>query len=274
MCRMFALRANQPTRVAVSLLEAPQSLQRQSCSDRRCESHESGWGIGHYREDQPQRVRSPLPSGQDPQYRDLASRLVSTTVLAHVRNASMGTTAERNSHPFLHGRWLCAHNGTLFGFGDDPERLRRMIPTQLRPVIQGDTDSEHAFALLLARLEQATGSLTAPVSAEAVGAVLAETIRTLAELYPGSEAEPSEFNLVLTDGKILAASRWGHTLSWLERRGSVPAQADAPAIHEPDYQAVAVASEPTTDEPWQDVPEHSVLCIDNRLRVTISPVAR
>src|SRR3954468_3914242 len=120
MCRLFALHANRPTRVTTSLLSAPHALQKQSGCDRPGHCHESGWGVGYYVEGQPVRVRSAQSSRVDPGYPALAESLAAATVLAHVRDASMGGVAERNSHPFVYGRWLFAHNGTLFGFSDDP----------------------------------------------------------------------------------------------------------------------------------------------------------
>src|SRR5438105_385734 len=128
MCRLFALRARQPLPVKEALVLAPRSLLHQSCCDAQKEKHDNGWGIGYFTDGQVHRVRSPLAADQDPRYRELAATLVSATVLAHVRQASVGSVAERNSHPFLHGNWLFAHNGTLYGFGTAPQKLRELIP--------------------------------------------------------------------------------------------------------------------------------------------------
>jgi glutamine amidotransferase len=35
------------------------------------------------------------------------------TVLAHLRRATVGRVALENTHPFCHGSWVFAHNGTL-----------------------------------------------------------------------------------------------------------------------------------------------------------------
>lgn len=272
MCRMFALRANQPTRVENSLLAAAHSLQRQSSCDLRGRCHDSGWGIGYYVEGQPRRVRSTVPAGQDPRFRETAGSLTAATVLAHVRLASSGSVAERNTHPFIHGRWTFAHNGTLAGFGANPERLRSLIPVHLLQAIEGATDSEHAFLFLLGQLEKQTGSLSAPASAEVVARTMGETVRQLADLFPAEGEDQSQFNFVLTDGRLMAASRWGHTLYWLRRQGTLPVAADRPVEASAEYHSVAVASEPTTAEAWEEIPDGSVLLLHPDLKSDLMPM--
>jgi len=272
MCRLFVLRANQSTRVTSSLLSASHALQKQSCCDRRGVCHDSGWGIGHYLHGQPFRTRSTRSAGADPLYRQLAETIAAPTVLAHVRLASIGSITEKNSHPFVHGRWMFAHNGTLFGFAEAPEGLVRLIPVHLRAGIEGQSDSENAFYFLLGRLEKACGSLECFPSAAVVGQVLAEAIGTLAELYPGQGEELSEFNFLFTDGRIVVASRWRHTLFWLERQGTLPAESDPPVEKGSAYHALAIASEPTTTEAWCELPDRTILQIENDLVHSIRPI--
>ncbi len=274
MCRLFALRANQPTRARAALVTAEHSLLRQSCGDRRGECHADGWGIGYFRDGQPLVTRSIRPTATDPAYRALAEDLAATTLLAHVRQASAGGVAERNCHPFRHGRWLFAHNGTLQGFTTDPERLRRLIPAHLRGFVRGETDSEHAFYYVLGLLEQATGAAEAPPEPETVRSVLGEAVARLAELFPGSEAEPTRLNFVLTDGRILAASRWGHTLYRAERRGAAAPDGDGPVNGAADYRAVVLASEPTSrDEAWSEVPDRSLVLVNPDLSCTSAAIS-
>jgi glutamine amidotransferase len=199
--------------------------------------------------------------------------VVASTVLAHVRQASVGALAEHNTHPFVHGQWMFAHNGTLQGFVQDPDRLGRLIPTTLRQCIQGETDSEHAFYFLLSRLVQVAGSLGGPAEADVVSRIVGDSICTLADLFPGDVVQPSQMNFVLTDGRVLVASRWGHTLFWLERRGLIPDAADGPVDKSPEYRALAVASEPTTTEStWAEVPERSVLRVHTDLTHAVTPI--
>jgi glutamine amidotransferase len=268
---MFALRANRPTRVAGSLLTSAHSLRRQSGCDLRGRCHECGWGIGSYLGNRLERVRSPRSAKTDSNYERLAGSVVGTTVLGHVRLASTGSIAEVNSHPFVYGKWLFAHNGTLFGFAEEPARLRELIPEHLRARIEGMTDSEHLFYFLLGRLEHALGKLDGAADAEVVGAVLAELLAIVEPIFPGKE-ERSQFNCVLTDGQILAASRWRRGLWWLERDGNEGANGDGPVEQHRNYRAVAVASEPTTEERWEEVPEQSVLVLRGDLTIALRAI--
>jgi predicted glutamine amidotransferase len=271
MCRLFALRANQITRVRESLVAAPCSLLRQSGGDRRGLCHDNGWGVGWYEEGRPVRELAAGPAQQDPRYRAVAEAVRASTALGHVRQASVGGVSEKNTHPFVHGPWLFAHNGTLQGFADDTARLRRLIPNDLLRCVQGDTDSEHLFYYLLGCLGPVAESADPGAAADFVAEVVRDSVRTLAGLFPGMEEAPSQLNVVLTDGQTLVATRWGHTLFCLERRGA--AAADGPVEASPAYHAVAIASEPTTTEAaWAEVPDRSVLLIRPDLTHALMPI--
>jgi glutamine amidotransferase len=273
MCRMFAHRANQATRAYESLIGGTHCLRSQSCCDARSSPHQDGWGVGYFVDGRPRQVRSPLPAGNDPRYEQTAKLLSAPTLLAHVRRASAGKVDVRNCHPFLHGSWLFAHNGTLVGFPAARERLRTAIPDHLRRHIQGDTDSEHAFYLVLGRLEKLVPSAGGPADLAAVRRAVTDAIGYLADLCPGRPGEPSEFNFILTDGHTLVATRWGHTLSRLERRGRQAAGGDQPEGEPAAYHAVVVASEPTTDEAWVEVPDRHLLWVDADLNHGLATLA-
>ncbi len=260
MCRMFAVRAERPIRVEDDLLSAPTGLARQSCGDRCGTRHEQGWGIGWFAGDGARLVRSARPAGADPLYAESSRKVCGTTVLAHVRKASMGSVAEANCHPFGYGRWLFAHNGTLQGFPAVRTRLRGAVPPDLVGRIEGETDSEHAFYFLLGRLRRAAGGLEAPADPGVVVGVLTDVIRYLHDLCPGTAVGPSEFNFILTDGRMLAASRWGHTLYRLDR-----ARPGEP-------RAAAIASEPTSAEPWVELPDRCIVRIDPDLSQSTIPI--
>ncbi len=261
MCRLFAARADRPVSAWGALVEAPHALRAQSCCDLRGECHESGWGVGYYQEGRLVRVRSARPAKGDPLYEQAARAAVGTILLGHVRQASVGSVGEANTHPFTFGRWLFAHNGTVQGFAERPEPLLRLVPEHLLRQVEGQTDSEHVFYLLLGRLEGEMGSLECKADADLLGRVMAEAVGELATLYPGTAEGPTRLNLVLTDGAALAASRWGHTLHRCEQRGA----GLFGAAH-----AVAVASEALTADGWQEVPDRSVVVIRPDLSWAVS----
>jgi glutamine amidotransferase len=272
MCRLFALFANQPTTVATSLMEAENNLRSQSCCDSRNEAHHDGWGIGYRSAGTIHRVRSTRPASRDPRYRRVVDMIRVSALVAHVRDASMGPVTIQNSHPFRHGRWLFAHNGTLAGFPAARRQIRAAIPADLRKRIRGQTDSEHAFYLLLANLRTITGNINAPCPPDAVCQAISQCVQYL-QLLCHQTKEPSHFNFVLTNGAMLAASRWGHTLWFVERHSGNGILSDKPARPSAGYRAVAVASEPTTAENWTAVPERSILCVSRYVTASIVPIA-
>jgi len=249
MCRLFAVRADRPVCAEPALLTAPHALVRQSCCDLRGECHPNGWGIGSFANGNPVRIRSTRAANDDPLYVE-AARAISPVVVGHVRQASVGGVSEANTHPFVHGRWLFAHNGTIQVFAGEPLHVWRRIPAHLRNRIEGETDSEHLFHFLLGRIEQRTSIRPEPV-AETVGRALAE----VAEWYPGTAHEPTRLNVVLTDGELFVASRWGHSLHIVELPAPGVLTTDGPV------RGIAVASEQVTPAGWTEVPDRSVVVV-------------
>ena len=139
MCRLFGLHGGrQRVRARFWLLEAPRSLALQS----RCQP--DGYGIGTFDEDgTPEVERGVTPAWQDEAFTREAKEGCSRTYVVHIRYASAGPTALRNSHPFLQAGRLFGHNGVFEGLGELEEHLGSD-----RALVHGDTDSERFFALI------------------------------------------------------------------------------------------------------------------------------
>jgi predicted glutamine amidotransferase len=255
-CRFFALRSAVPTSLAHALFDEPTSLAAQSRCDLKGECHGSGWGIATFN-GSPHVVRSTEPAYADSAFAEQSNSLTAKLALAHVRNASVGGPAIENTHPFVCGRWVFAHNGTLQGFADRKPRLLDAIPEDLRKQIGGATDSEHAFYFWLGRLRELAGDVDRPVTVESLAGSIRETILVLAEWFPAQGEEETRLNFLVTNGQLLAATRWKHSLSLLVRRES-DLNGD---------RTVLIASEPTTRESWQEVPDRSLVIVDERLQV-------
>ncbi len=145
MCELLAMSSLEPATLSISLeafsehggLSAP---------------HKDGWGAAFYSGRDARRLRDPGAASGSPGIRFLSEQQYrSNLVLAHVRQATRGSVSLENTQPFareLGGRMhVFAHNGDLIGLEDAAgARLGRFLPI-------GDTDSEHAFCALLARLE-------------------------------------------------------------------------------------------------------------------------
>ena len=109
-----------------------------------------GFGIGWYGEaDGPAVFKSIDPAWNDQNLREIAGRIRTPLLFAHIR-ASTGTPVQRsNCHPFRHGRWLWMHNGAIRDFHRVKRELLMAVDPSLFPDIEGSTDSELLFFLAL-----------------------------------------------------------------------------------------------------------------------------
>ena len=278
MCRLYGLQATHPTRPACELLDAQNALIRQSREDARGLSNPHGWGMGQIANGTTSCFRQVKPAAESPDYRAEALGTEGTTVLAHVRRATVGDPDHANTHPFRHGPALLVHNGHVPAFDRVRPRLLDRLDEERRRSVRGTTDSEHVLALLLQLRDEAPDAPLHDVTREAVhliqGWVTDEaeraTVRaTDTDFSSLSHNELEKFlglNLLWTDGDTLGGSRLNRTL-WVRRRDRVPTcplcgnpHADPPA--DADYRAVTLASERLTDEDWTEVPNGSVFRVD------------
>jgi predicted glutamine amidotransferase len=197
--------------------------------------HADGWGVSLYERHFAHTFLEPRPAWNSSLARFLRENPIRTTLaVAHIRKMTR----------VLHNRHIVfAHNGTL------PNVRARALHIE-SPI--GETDSEHAFCVVLEALRAAYPS-GYPANAEELG-------RTLFEL--GNElGSDGVFNFLFADGRHLFA-RCGDNLSSIIRRAPfgeatlVDADvkvnfADGMGESLDDSMAV-VATEPLTkDETWQ-----------------------
>ncbi len=257
MCRLYGFHATEPTKVECTLVHAQNALMAQSRSDLENVSHSHGWGVATYPESEeaPELERQAWAAHHGEHFQRAAARAYAETVIAHVRRATVGVAALENTHPFMHGRWVFAHNGTVPRFDAVRERLLGEIAPAHRALIKGQTDSEHLFRYALTLLE--AGEAAGP--RDAVSRVVKDVVAMIREVAPG---DPIGLNLMLTDGDRLAGTRLGRTLVYVARDGVYDCEiCGFPHIHHDprtQYRAVVVASEPITSEPWREVPEGSL----------------
>ncbi len=110
--------------------------------------HRDGWGIASFRESGPYYLgRSARPAFSDQRYNasiEAADHIAPPNILiAHVRAASTGSVSIDNSHPFIFGGLVFAHNGTVKDLPEDGRGRQR-----------GGTDSERLAILLADRMEE------------------------------------------------------------------------------------------------------------------------
>ena len=238
MCRYYGLRANRPTRVEWHLVCAPNSLLVQSRRDLSGFEHADGWGIAAYAGDglQVQRRASAAHDGHF--FCAAAERVEATTVLAHVRRATVGRVGLANTHPFVHGRFALVHNGTVPYFAEHPAASARRHD---RGAPRGDPG----------RHRQRASAAPDPVDPSASGgslfASLEAALRRVLTLCREIGQEPHlGLNVLLTDGERMVGSRWRRTLHFWSRPGPAHRRTSSPSGRmEGDYRALVIASEPT-----------------------------
>ena len=257
MCRLFGSRSRDRGGVSHELFHGANALRVQS------REHPDGWGVGWYEGNVPRVIRSLTPAHGDADFEKLSHFVAAQTVLAHVRKASVGRVAPENTHPFQHGPWLFAHNGTIPDWERARGPLEASIDPALRSSLRGETDSERCFLIFLSRMRRRCDLEDADV--ESACAALAETVAAVREIAERSGEEAST-TFLATDGRLLLACRRRRTLFL-----SSPA---------PDARGrcgyVAIASEDPGEPPpggkraWRLLPEDAMVAVDSDLRLKVA----
>lgn len=277
MCRLYALQATHPTRAACELLDAQNALLAQSQRDTRGLSNPHGWGMASLTDQTARCVRQVEPANESERYREQSLRLEGTTLLAHIRRATVGTPSPENTHPFQHGSAFLIHNGHVPAFESVRPRLLNRLSDEHRHSIQGTTDSEHVFALLLQLRKEAPDAPIHAVTRRAIHLLQTWCEEAPPEVHTGVSAVPFDdldtvadavihetlaLNLLWTDGRWLGGARLNRSLWALRRTESYvcPLCGDdhTTAPESDPYRATIFASERITDEDWQQVPNGSV----------------
>jgi glutamine amidotransferase len=238
----------------------------QSRMDRAGLTHGHGWGVAEHPNGLPIVERQAWAAYHGEHFKKHAPRVSSHSVIAHVRRATVGPASLENTHPFVHGRWLFAHNGTVPRFEEVRVPMLEAMDPLHRDEIRGSTDSEHVFRYLMTLWGHAA---EAPLI-ETLRRGLNQVIAWCREVDPDARAS---LNVLWTDGERMVGSRFGRTLWYLEREGIVACEicGKSHVHHDPKqvYRAVEVASEPITSERWLRVPNGTVFTVDPDMRLRI-----
>lgn len=270
MCRLYAMHANEPTRVECGLVHAQNALMAQSEGDMQGTMHGHGWGVADYADGVPLIEKQTWAAFQGEHFQKAAARVYARTAVAHVRRATVGRTSVENTHPFHHGRWVFAHNGTVPNF----EQVRMKLLEHMDPLhhdeIQGETDSEHVFRYLLSLFLRHPEVGLQEIVREGLDQIVAWCLAV-------DPTRPIGLNVILTDGDHLIGSRLNRSLVHLRRDHLhvclVCGQTHVK--HEPaiTYRAIEVASEPVTqDEDWITIPNGSVFAATQDYSLDIRPM--
>lgn len=258
MCELFAMSSRMPATVSLSLEEF-------SRHGGQTDKHKDGWGIAYYHGRDALLMREAGAAADSAYMRFVkAGAFESTRVISHIRRATMGEIALRNTQPFareLAGRLhIFAHNGMF------PDIFSKSSTLSGRFQTIGETDSEFAFCLLLDKLAGIWTDSGTPPSDERM-AVLSEFARFAGALGPA--------NFIYCDSEIMIVhgNRRRHPdginppgLHYLCRRcRSETAPVTVPGLNiKTDFSIqdiVLIASVPLSKEDWTPLREGEVLLI-------------
>jgi glutamine amidotransferase len=241
MCRHLAY-IGPPVTLASLVLDPSHSLYEQSWAPNDMRGGGSvnadGFGLAWYADSAPVRYRRNVPIWADENLAGLAGSIRSGSVLAAVRNGTVGMQlGESAVAPFQAGDWFFSHNGMITGWPDSTLKLAERLPVAELLRLDAPTDSALLWALIQQRLYDGTPP------ADAVAAVVQEV---------EAAAPGSRLNVLLTDGEQLVATTWTHSL-WVRRTTD----------------SITVSSEPFGGDEWDEVPDYSLLVATaTTLRIT------
>lgn len=291
MCRVLAYLGD-PVELDGPLFAAENSLIRQSVGARLMSLLNIGgfgvvaWDAGSSHPERPYVYRTANVPVFDRNLKALAEKVHATSVIAHVRGVIYDpaeTVGAQNLHPFRFpgAHVALAQNGDLFRFGEMRYDLVEIVGSELARHVEGTTDTEWVYALVLSRLSDPFG----PASAEEMALAAEEALCILGEVRSrhGIDTQ-SPVNLLIGDGRSLVATRFCFDYGWYPDDGSFFAGerefdfttlwfavgerfSDVEGTWDIRFgggdEAAVIASEPIgpTALGWLEVPEYSMLVV-------------
>lgn len=164
-----------------------------------------GWGVGFYQGGEILLRRRPIDDAREIRLADVARDVRSDLVVAHVRNATVGSPRTENTHPFRYREWLFAQTGTLAAFDRIRGRLLDSLPQFLQRNLRGETDSEMFFHLVLSFLHDAGGLERASTDPAAAKAALRSSLTLLDRLSAEEGGGPNRLDALLTSPEYMLA---------------------------------------------------------------------
>lgn len=179
MCELYAINSRVPVRANESL--------RVFFQDSVWHPH--GWGLAWRSGEQVVLNKEERRAIDSAQLRGLLEQSIcATNVVAHIRNATMGTLAYNNCHPFVRKdlsgcSWVIAHNGTI---------LDNRLTDGYEAYAAGQTDSEQVVIYLVDELDDLIGRKGEALSFGERFVILARAVEAL--------SQSNKLNLVIDDG--------------------------------------------------------------------------
>jgi glutamine amidotransferase len=288
MCRILAY-LGEPLPVRNLLFDPDNSLVAQSYSPRMMNTFLNlagfgmkAWDPSSLRPEEPFTYRATALPSFDRNLRHLSAKVAPTCLIAHVRGVTFSedaVVAQTNLHPFhfAGARVVLAHNGHLRQFARMRYALLEHVRPELAERIEGTTDSEWIYALVLSQLEDPSGLPDTRQLADAVAGALS----ILRDVRAAHEIDTSSpVNLCVSTGNSVVATRFSLDYGWYPPEDEM-LETDLPFVslwyaiggeyeqRDGEWQmsagdpprSVIIASEPLTADisTWFEVPEYSML---------------
>ena len=212
MCRLFGFRSVIQSQVHHSLISAENALEVQS------NKHPDGWGVCYYVAGAPHVIKSEKTAINDNIFKKVSGVVSSETVIAHIRNATLGEVSILNTHPFQHGPWVFAHNGNIRNFDNFREEILNGIKPALRRFVLGSTDSEVLFYYILSDLYDVVDIAKKNCPVDIVQASISKSIKKITAIIgdyctrdDGKNTE-TFLTFILTNGETMVAHQGGKKL--------------------------------------------------------------
>lgn len=282
MCRLLAYKGT-PIIIDNLLYKPKNSLINQSLNAREIEEplNGDGFGIGWYVPEvnnEPVTYVSVNPAWSNRNLRNLAPKVKTECMIAHVRAASVGEVSESNCHPFQYKNLLMAHNGGIENFSLVKRKIREPLSDEMYNWIKGQTDSEHIFAYLVNYLNKNHKVVNSDAVADAFENTFAFVKKIMKEV---GVTEPAYLNMAITDGQFIVGTRWvsddsEDPLTMYHSEGSRYVVEDGNTrleAPEDNDHAVLVVSEKLTDGPeWTPIPKNNFVMVENNMNVRIKSI--
>lgn len=169
-----------------------------------------------------------------------------------------------------------AHNGSIGGFRRIQRDLLTSLPDGAFELIEGTTDAEHLFALVVDELTQRDDLPPTDALAESLVAAIERVLTISAEAHV---AEEIDLNAAITDGHHAVACRYAvpeTAESLFVRTGAryVVEEGQGRMVEIRDeLNSVIVSSEPLTEDGgWAKVPANALVIVRSARAVEVKPL--
>jgi len=223
----------------------------------------------------PYAYRTPAVPFYDRNLRALSRKVHATALIAHVRGVVFSdreVVNEQNVHPFRYEGVpvALAMNGDLDRFPEMRADVAALVAPEVSRHVEGTTDSEWLYALILSQLRDPS----APADPEELAEAVERSLRIVRDLRERRGLQrQSAVNLLLSDGRCMIATRFAYDYGWYhegwtfaggERRYDYTTLWYAPGAGGPE-ESLVVASEPLTRDRagWLEAPEYSLLIAES-----------